>query len=207
MEEICDAFGEYLAEVLGVRSLQRKDRDQIRTEMESLDMDLDASAFTRMLLSEFSFCERYGQKRIVENCEEGCHYTGYLCHEIKNCASNRLPISIKQYAQGLAWLLEDSEIDIEHVKAVVPYTLAHRVQWKEEVLSQKERAKRDDPFPIFLSKEAVKTVSQRYREQSEHLKDALAAGSKIFQGEPLEPLEGDHPLYVEIRKDIHVRRT
>ncbi len=55
-------------------------------------------------------------------------------------------------------------------------------------------------------KEAVKTVSQRYGEQSEHIKDALAAGSKIFQGESLEPLEGDHPLYAEIRKDIHVRR-
>ncbi len=206
MEEICNAFGEYLAEALGVRPLQRKDREQIRTEMEKLDMDLDASAFTRMLLAEFSFCERYGQKRIVENCEEGCHYTGYLCREVKNCASNRLPISIKHFSQGIAWLLEDSEIDIEHVKSIIPYTLAHRVQWKEEVLSQKEGAKRDDPFPIFLAKEAVKTVSQRYGEQNEHLKDALAVGSKIFQGESLEPLEGDHPLYAEIRKDIHVRR-
>jgi hypothetical protein len=175
--------------------------------MGSLDLDLDASAFTRMLLAELSFCERYGQKRAIENCEEGCHYTGYLCHQIKNCSSNRLPTSIKQYAQGLAWLVEDPEIDIEHVKSVVPYTLAHRVQWKDEILTQKERTKRDDPFPIFLAKEAIKMVSQRYREQSEHLKDALAIGSKIFQGESLEPLEGDHPLYVEIKKDIHARRT
>jgi hypothetical protein len=207
VEEICNAFGEYVEEVLGIKPLQRQDRDQIRTEMESLEMDLDASAFTRMLLAEFSFCERYGQKRVVENCEEGCHYTGYLCHDIKNCASNRLPTSIKQHARGLGWLLGDSEIDIEHVKSVLPYTLAHRVQWKDEVLSQKERAKRDDPFPIFLAKEAVKTVSQRFREQSEHLKDALAVGSKIFQGEPLELLEGDHPVYVEIKKDIEARRT
>jgi hypothetical protein len=103
--------------------------------------------------------------------------------------------------------LEDSEIDIEHVKSVVPYTLAHRIQWKEGILSQKENAKRDDPFPIFLAKEAVKTVSQRYREQNEHLKDALAVGSKVFQGGSLEPLEGDHPLYVEIKKDIDTRQT
>jgi len=207
LEEICNAFGEYVEEVLGIKPLQRQDRDQIRTEMESLEMDLDASAFTRMLLAEFSFCERYGQKRVVENCEEGCHYTGYLCHDIKNCASNRLPTSIKQYARGLAWLMGDGEIDMEHVKSVLPYTLAHRVQWKDEVLSQKERAKRDDPFPIFLAKEAVKTISQRFREQSEHLKDALAVGSKIFQGESLEVLEGDHPVYVEIKKDIEARRT
>jgi hypothetical protein len=160
-----------------------------------------------MLLAEFSFCERYGQKRSVENCEEGCHYTGYFCHQIKNCASNRLPMSIKQYAQGLAWLLEDSETDIEHVKLVIPYTLAHRVQWKDDMLLPKEKTKRDDPFPIFLAKEAVKLVSQRYREQSDHLKDALAVGSQIFQGEALEPLEGDHPLYMEIKKDVVARRS
>src|SRR4030043_2471910 len=205
IEEICNAFGEYVYETLRVKPLQRLDREQIRTEMERLDLDLDASAFTRMLLAELSFCDRYGQKRVVENCEEGGHYTGYLCHQIKNCASNRLPMSIKQYAQGLAWFLEDSKIDIEHIKAVMPYTLAHRVQWKEETLTQKERAKRDDPFTIFLAKEAVKTVSQRYREQSEYLKDALAIGSKIYQGDSLEPLEGDHPLYMEIKKDINTR--
>jgi hypothetical protein len=207
MEEICNGFGEYVHEVAGVRPLQRKDREKIRAEMETLEMDLDASAFVRMLLAEFSFCERYGQKRVVEQCEEGCHYTGYFCHDIKNCASNRLPTSIKQYAQGLAWLLEESEVDIEHMLCVVPYALSHRVQWKEEVLSQKERAKRDDPFPLFMAKEAVKTVAQRYREQSEHLKDALAVGSKIFQGESLEPVDGDHPLYAEIRKDVARRRA
>ena len=48
MERICNAFGEYVAEVLGVKPLQRKDRELIRAEMESLDMNLDASAFTRM---------------------------------------------------------------------------------------------------------------------------------------------------------------
>ena len=175
--------------------------------MENLDLDLDASAFTRMMLAELSFCDRYGQKRIVENCEEGCHYTGYLCRQIKNCASNRLPASIKLFAQGLAWLSGDSEIDIEHVKTVMPFTFSHRIQWKDEVISQKERAKRDDPFQIFLAKEAVKTVSQRYREQSDHLKDALALGSKIFQGDSLEPLEGDHPIYTEIKKDLLRRRN
>jgi hypothetical protein len=207
VEEVCNSFGEYVHETLGVKPLQRRDRQQIRQEMDEIDLDQDGSAFSRMLLAELSFCDRYGQKRSLENCEEGCHYTGYLCHEIKNCASNRLPISVKQYAQALAWLLEDSEVDIEHVKSVLPYTLAHRIQWKDEILSQKERAKRDDPFPIFLAKEAVKIVSQRYREQSEHLKDALAVGSKIFQGESLEPLEGDHPLYVEIKKDLGTRRS
>ncbi len=206
LEAASNNFGDYLRETLGIKPLRREDRDRIREEMSHLEWDMDASAFTRMLLAELSFCDRYGQKRIVEHCEEGCHYTGYLCHQIKNCASNRLPTSIKLYAQGLAWFQGDSAVDIEHIKAIMPFALSHRIQWKDEVLSQKERARRDDPFQIFLAKEAVKTVSQRYREQSEHLKDALALGSRIFQGEPLEPLEGDHPIYVEIKKDLRHRK-
>jgi hypothetical protein len=112
-----------------------------------------------------------------------------------------------QYAQALAWLLGDSAVDIEHMKAVTPYAVSHRVQWRDDTLSQKERSQRDDPLPIFLAKEAVKAVSQRYREQSDTLKDALAIGAKIFQGESLEPLDGDHPLYREIKKDVQVRRN
>jgi len=207
IEEVCNAFGAYVEETVGIKPLKREDRLQIRDQIGSIDLDLDASAFSRMILSELSFCDRYGQKRIVENCEEGCHYTGYLCRQIKNCASNRLPTSIKLFSQGLAWLMGDSVVDIEHLKAVMPYALSHRIQWKDEILSQKERAKRDDPFQIFLAKEAVKTVSQRYREQSDYLKDALAVGSKIFQGELLEPLEGDHPIYTEIKKDLLHRRN
>lgn len=207
LEEACNAFGDYIHETLGIKPLRREDRDRIRAEMGSLDLDLDASAFVRMLLAELSFCDRYGQKRIVENCEEGCHYTGYLCRQIKNCASNRLPTSIKLFSQGLAWLLGDSTIDIEHIKTILPFTLSHRIQWRDEILSQKEKNKRDDPFQIFLAKEAVKTVSQRYREQSDHLKEALALGSRIFQGESLEPLDGDHPIYAEIKKDIQYRRN
>jgi hypothetical protein len=58
-----------------------------------------------------------------------------------------------------------------------------------------------------LVKEAVRVILQRYREQSDHLQDALAVGSKIFQGEVLEPIEGDHPLYQEIKKDVERRKA
>jgi MoxR-like ATPase len=205
IEETCDAFGDHLRGSLGLRPLRRDDRERIREEMDRTAPDLDASAFLRMFLSEFSFCDRYGQKRSNEACEEGCHFTGYLCHEVRNCASNRLPASVLQYAQALAWMVEDAEVDLEHIKLVVPYALAHRVQWKEEYLARKESSKRDDPFPLFLAKEAVQIVSQRYREQSDHLKDAFAVASRICQGEDLEPLDGDHPIYWEIKKDLESR--
>ncbi|MBW2038487.1 MAG: AAA family ATPase [Deltaproteobacteria bacterium] len=201
-EEICDLVGEHMKETLGVKGLNKGERSEIKEEMVDIDFDLDANAFVRTLLAELSFCHKYGQKRSVEVCEEGCHYTGYLCHHIKNCASNRLPTSIRNYSQALAWFLEDDEIDIEHVRLVIPYTLAHRIQWKDSYLSRKEGEGRNDPFQIYLAKEATEEIFQRYNEQREYLLEALSIGWRAFAGEEITPLDGDHPIYEEIKKDI-----
>jgi hypothetical protein len=205
VEEVCDFFGEYLKEHLGLEGLTKEERNKVNEEMMEIDFDLDTNAFVRMTLAELSFCHKYGQKRSVEACEEGCHYTGYLCHHIKNCASNRLPISIRNYAQALAWLLEDDGVDLEHARLAIPFTLAHRVQWKDSYLSKKEGEGRNDPFQIYLAKEATEEIFQRYNEQREYLLEALAVGYRSFTGEEVTPLEGDHPIYEEIKKDIGVK--
>jgi hypothetical protein len=204
-EGICNYFGEYLKERLGLEGLNKEERSKVNGEMVDINFDLDANAFVRMTLAELSFCYKYGQKRSVELCEEGCHYTGYLCHHVKNCASNRLPMSIRNYAQALAWFLEDDGVDLEHVRLVMPHALAHRIQWKDSYLSKKEGEGRNDPFQIYLAKEATEEIFQRYNEQREYLLEALALGYRAFIGEEVTPLEGDHPIYEEIKKDIGVK--
>jgi len=202
VEEVSNRFGEFLHSQVGLKFLNKEERKLICSEVRQIDFSLDASAFIRMLLAELSFCYHHGQKRSVENCTEGCHYTGYFCHDIKNCASNRLPMSIRNYSQTLAWFLEEDEVDIEHVKAVIPYTLAHRIQWRDEYLARMEKSRRNDPFMIFLAKDAVKQILRRYDEQRDRLKEALGVGFRILRGEDLEPIEGDHPVYLEIKKDL-----
>lgn len=206
LEGLCDLFGEYLMETVGVEGLKKEERRRIREELAKVPVDLDANAFLRMVLAEFSFCHRYGQKRSVEQCAEGCHYTGYICHHVKNCASNRLPTSVIGYSQALAWFLEDEEVDIEHVRVVLPFTLAHRVQWKESYISKKEGEGRNDPLQIYLAKEATEEIFQRYNEQRDYLLEALSVAYQALEGEEVTPLDGDHPLYEEIKKDIGSRR-
>jgi hypothetical protein len=155
-----------------------------------------------MVITELSYCHKYGQKRSNEECNEGCHYTGYLCHGVKNCASNRLPTSIKRYAQALSWFLRSQEVNVEHMRAIIPHVISHRIQWKEEYVLQKENDWRRDPLPIYLAKDAVHDLFRRYSEQKEDIKTALALGFKILDGQELEPAEGDHPLYAEIKKDL-----
>jgi len=203
IEEICDQLGDHFKKELGVEALGHQERRRIESEIHKLEFDMDAGAFTIMLIAELSFCYKYGQKRSDEGCDEGCHYTGYLCHDVKNCASNRLPSSIKKYSQAIAWLLGNSNIDIEIVRAIIPYTIAHRIQWKEDFISKREKNRRADSLQIYLAKEAVDEVFHRYGEQKENIKHAFSVGFRILNGEDLEPIEGDHPVYAEIKNDLN----
>jgi len=203
IEKLCDRFGEHMDKEFQVKMLSRGEREQIRGSIQELPLDLDANAFLRTGIAELSFCYKYGQKRTDEHCGEGCHYTGYLCHRIKNCISNRFPISVRTYAQALAWLLGDEAVGVEHIKAVMPYTLAHRLQWKEEYIAQKQGDERRDPFQIHMARETVNEIYRRYNEQSHLIKNALSVAYQARSGEDLEPIEGDHPIYAEIKRDLN----
>jgi hypothetical protein len=199
---ISEAFGASLKDSLDLSTLDSPNRKEVRQQISEIDLDQDANAYARMLLAELAFCERHGQKRSSETCEEGCHYTGYLCHRLRNCASNRLPVSMSNYAKALAWFTDADAVGLELVRIVAPYCLAHRAQWTDSHISLMQKNRRKNPLQIHLAREAISEVYQRYSEQAEHVKTALAHAYRIFQGEALEPLAGDHPIYTEIRKDL-----
>ena len=202
IEDLCNRFGDHMEKEFQVKMLSREERDEIRDSIWKIPLDLEAKAFLRTVIAELSFCYKYGQRRTNEQCDEGCHYTGFLCHHIKYCISNRFPISARTYAQSLAWFMGDNEVSIDHLKTILPYTLAHRLQWRDEYVSQKQPHIRSDPLQIHVAKEMVKEIYQRYNEQSTHIKSALAAAYKSLSGNEIEPVEGDHPIYTEIKRDI-----
>jgi MoxR-like ATPase len=208
IEDLCNRFGDYMEKEFQIKMLTCEEREKIRDSIRKIPIDLDANAFLRTVIAELSFCHKYGQKRTNEQCEEGCHYSGYICYHIKNCISNRFPISARTYAQSLAWFMGDKEVNVEHLKTVIPYTLAHRLQWRDEYVSQKQSHIRSNSLQIHVAKEMVKELYQRYNEQSTHIKSALAAAYESLSGNEIAPVEGDHPIYTEIKRDMEGdRRT
>lgn len=202
LEQLNERFAGLLRERHGLTTLGKAGRQTLRAEITGLEFTAEASAFARTALAEFSFCCTYGQKRSNEECPEGCHYSGYLCYQVRNCASNRLPVSLRRYAQALAWFLHSSQVEAEHVRCVLPFILAHRVQWRDTYVSAREREARRDPLPLYLAKQAVAETWHRFAEQREHILNALARAAHILAGEDLPPLEGDHPIFAEIKWDV-----
>jgi MoxR-like ATPase len=197
-----EGFAKLLREHCGLETLSREERQAVRQEIAALEVDLDANAFLRMALAELSFCCKYGQKRSNEVCDEGCHYTGYLCYTVNNCASNRLPGSIYRYARALAWWLGSDRVEVEHVRSILPYTLAHRTQWRESYLLLRERERRREPLLLHAARHATAEVFRRFHEQRHEMMQALSTAAHILAGEDSDPPQGDHPLYAEIRRDL-----
>ena len=96
----------------------------------------------------------------------------------------------------------EESVSIQHVKAVLPYALAHRVQWRDDYVFQKQGDSRQDSLQIHMAKQAVGEIHRRYTEQSHHIKNALAVAYQVLDGKEMEPVEGDHPIYAEINRDI-----
>jgi len=202
LEETCGRFARLLHERHHLLTLGKEERRTLRAEIGGVEFSPEASAFARTALAEISFCCKYGQKRSNEECPEGCHYTGYLCYQVRNCASNRLPISLRRYTQALAWLLQSPQVEAEHVRWVLPFAIAHRTQWRDAYVSAREQEARRDPLPLHLAKQAVAEIWHRFAEQRAEIMSALARAAHILAGEALQPLEGDHPIFAEIKRDL-----
>ncbi len=204
IRELSKIYAAKLERELGIHTPTYEDREKIRGEIKSLELSEDAAAFLLTLIAELTFCYVYGQKRTAQSCEEGCHYVGYLCHAIENCASNRIPRSIKEYSRAVAWFLGEEEVSIEHLREIAPYALAHRIRWSDAFHSKYKKELRGDPVDIFLAKKAVSEVFNRYAEQKNDIKSALKNAYYVAEGKAgVEALaEGDHPIYKEIKKYV-----
>jgi MoxR-like ATPase len=202
LKTACRRFARAVRRRCGIAPLNRRERRSMRRDIAATEIDLMANAFIRTVLAELSFCCKYGQKRSSEICDEGCHYTGYLCYEVRNCASNRLPGALHHYAQALAWWLGDSRVDIEHIRVILPYVLAHRTQWRESYLLARERERRSDPLPLHAARQATAMTFRRFHEQRHEIMQALHTAARLADGEEVPLPQGDHPLYAEIRRDL-----
>ena len=196
-------FAKVVQQDCGVRILNRTERQALRQEIAEIEIDLAANAFIRMVLAELSFCCQFGQKRSGEVCEDGCHYTGYLCYEVRNCASNRLPGSLYRYARALAWWLGHDRVEVEHVRTILPYTMAHRTQWRESYLLTREREHRQEPLMLHAARQATADIFRRFHEQQHDVMQALSTAAHCIEDNTAIALpQGDHPLYAEIRRDL-----
>ena len=154
LKEISEEFREKLKKrKLGEQSLEtltEQELAEIDKEVGEIRMDNNAIIYLSFLISELNQHPKYGQKRSNDlmSKEEGA----YLFNLVQSSGSRREDKSIVRYAQSLAWLQYQHEVNLEHILAVAPYTLWHRVRLTDEVISKLAEDKRADPKELYAVK-------------------------------------------------------
>ena len=98
-------------------------------------------------------------------------------------------------------------MDVEHIRAILPYALAHRAQWRESYLLAREHERRHEPLLLHAARHAAAAVFQRFYEQRHDILASLSTAARLLDGADLPPPQGDHPLYSEIRRDLGLEQA
>ncbi|MEM4637881.1 MAG: hypothetical protein QXK76_02560 [Candidatus Woesearchaeota archaeon] len=187
-----------LRERTNIELLNIEEYAEIREIISNMRLSRDANLFYDLFTSELTTCQVFGQKRSNENCKEGCQYSAYMCNKITNCISVRTDSSIKNYSAALSWLFGKKEITVEHLSAVLPYNLWHKIKFKEEYLDEFSVLERKDPLPLFVAKQSVETMRKRFVDlksvQEEMIKSLI---KKDFETAKKIAENTDHPVIRE----------
>lgn len=103
--------------------------------------------FLNTLVDELNYAGAYGRKRIGDPVDPSTHSKNLASQKVMNATSPRAYIeSLETYARALAFMSGHHEVTIEHVRAVAPYTLGHRLVFNEDFKSKHVNLSRRNPF-------------------------------------------------------------
>ena len=145
--------------------------DTIEEEINKMAISEEAELFLDYLGQEVR-CQ-YTLKKEFSRCD-GCHYQNYVCSDLY-AISNRAEQSMLRYAQALTWMVSESEVNLEHVMAIMPYVLWHRSgvsDKKQSEVRDLEKTSSDDWCAVA---DLLKGVKRRWEEHIDYQLEAYLA--------------------------------
>jgi len=193
--------------------LSREDKERIEQEVRAVPFDKDAEQYFAFLVAEMNTSPKYGQKRSIDpaTTENGL----YLQSSFVGSGSRREEKSIVRYAQSLAWLQNQDEVNLDHVAQVAPYVLWHRMRWTPETQNTFKENDRNDPLDLYITKNLLGDgtnemfgVKKRFGESQEDYQRVI---DLVGHGKIDEALKGSreafadgkgHPIFQDMIKDL-----
>jgi MoxR-like ATPase len=173
--------------------------DTIREEINKLPVSQEAELFLDYLGQEVR-CQ-YTLKKEFSRCD-GCHYQNYICSDLYGI-SNRAEQSMFRYARGLAWMVGEREVTLEHLIAIIPYVLWHRSgvsDKKQSEVRDLEKSSSDDWYAVA---DVLREVKKRWEEHRDYQLQAYLA-VKDENPEKLVKMaeEIGHPFFKSLVREL-----
>ncbi len=197
-----------------VEPIRAAQREEIKQQIQELpcawyDEQLreghnDALLFFYAFTAELNHSEQYGCKRVTDPISDDTHDLAHLGCRVHSSFSPRSQMAALDYARGLAWLLGDECVEIDHFKAVLPHVIAHRFEFSSEFRNNQAQVTRAECEELHLAHQLVEEAHEHYRQGAPGLLNLLATlqelrgASRNAELLDLDPDAYDHPLAKEM---------
>ena len=163
-EEFKDKLEDRLKEEgFSVEIPRHDDVEKMVEEIEGVEVSEDAELFLDYLGQEV-YCQ-LGLRKDFSKCD-GCHYANFVCSDLY-AISNRAEISLFKYAKALAWI-EEEDLSLEHIVAVLPYVLWHRSEINYRKISEVRDFEKDCCDELYAVKDMIAGVKRRWEEHRDY---------------------------------------
>lgn len=163
LEQYAYGFSETLNNY-GLQSLNVSDQSELLQNINFIELSPEAKIFLECINAELNTTTKYGIKRSSDLLDDSTHAKNLASTNTYTGFSPRAISAIEDLSKGMAILLGDSKVTKEHINAVAPYVMAHRLLFTEDFIAQNENAKRDDGEMkgIYLSKKILAGIEANY---------------------------------------------
>lgn len=118
---------------LGIRRLDDGALKEFRALVDKVPFTPEAEVYTDFLEAELNTTQLYGMKRRSDEVDESSHAKGLASSRFKGAGmSPRALEETEDYSRAMALLLGDKKVTRAHINAVVPYILAHRLDFTQD---------------------------------------------------------------------------
>jgi MoxR-like ATPase len=180
-----------------------KTRDYIK----NIPLSEDAMIYLGVIHAELANPD--GTERIHNdrNIDKNGHYanTEYAFNKVYNDVSNRFTKSLSNYSKAYAWFEGEKEVEPVHISVILPYVLAHRVNFVDSLKAGERRLSN-----LEAAKSVSKEITERYNTNPENFRNAYelfnSANSKKEKDidSVIKKLDNfpnsDHPFIQQLKK-------
>ena len=215
LEQIVQSHENVLREK-GFPVLSAEERERIEQEIREVHFDRDAEQYFAFLIAEMNTSQKYGQKRSIDPASN--EHGLYLQAAFVGSGSRREEKSIVRYANSLAWLQNQDEVNLDHVTQVAPYVLWHRIKWTHETEQAFRENDREDPLDLYITKTLLNDgtnerpgVKKRFVESQQNYQRVIDLVGHGEIDQALKEAKGyaaggkGHPIFQDTIKDLEGR--
>lgn len=184
-EKRADLRDEFAA--LGLDPFTPEEEAAFRDAVDDVALDPEASAYLEFLYDECNLSSTLTNKRRSDDPGRFTHDRELAFGALVNGVSARRRRAIVAYARMLAFSLGDERATVDHVRAVVPYCLAHAIEFTDDFRADHadDRRDRGEREAMHLTRTLLARVDRNHDDLSETVRLLNAA----VRGDDLSPDE------------------